>query len=469
MATSALKIIISGAGQVGSGLAERLGPQGHKVTLIDTNSTLLSELDTHLDVMCLEGNGASATILQEAGASKADLYIGVSNSDECNLIGGALAKQMGTRISLIRVRNENYLLPTPDLYRQAMNLDLIINPDETAAQELYDLIINPVATNVADFASGRLKLIGMGITRDSPMAGKLLRNIAELKLGGKFLLACIIRNDEVIIPRGDAQIHVGDKAWVITTPDSYDSVNKLGGINNRTLKKVVLVGASRISYFLATKLKELGTKVVLIEKNQARAERFAEDLNETMILKGDGTDVVMLNEAGVNESDGFIAASQDDETNILAALLAKENGSRRVISVTRKPQYLPLMSHIKPIDIAINPRFSTLNAIMRYVEKGKSLSMTMLAGNRAEAFEVEVSEHSSLAHQELKSITFPSNVILGAIVRGDSVIIPSGDDHLLPDDHAIVIANVESVRKVDELFAGAKRNRGLMGLFNNGG
>ncbi len=458
MAKLQLTVIIMGAGQVGQGLARRLTKEGHQVKIIDSNTTLLAEIENHVDAMCIAGNGASAAVLIEAGIKKADLFIGVSDNDECNMVSSSLAKQFGVTTVIARVKNEEYLAPDRKLYADAMHIDLIINPDEVASLELHDLLMIPVANSVAEFAEGRLKLIGFRVKPESLLCGKPLKELPKLGYDETLLFACVVRNGHVVVPRGDTIVNAGDQVYVITSPAAYGYVSELGGVKDCLLKKVVIVGASRAAFFLADRLESSGVHLIIIEEDEDRCEMFADLLQDVTILHGDGTDISMLKEAGVSDADGFIAASQDDETNILAALLAKQEGASRVITITRKPQYIPLLRYIQPIDVAINPRLSTINAIMRFVRQGKTLTMTTLADDRAEAIELEVVENSPLVGKKLKSNPFPSNVLLGAIVRGDEILIPKGEDELLAGDHAIMIALSESVEKLDDLFADHRGN-----------
>ncbi len=461
MATQELTVIIIGAGEVGKGLAHRLISEGHNVKIIDTNSAVLADMESHLDVMGVEGNGASVSVLLKAGVKETDLIIGVSDNDECNLIACAAAKQFNVKTALARVRSEDYIIPDRSHYAKAMKIDLIINPDEVASLELYDILENPVASSVADFANGRLKLLGMRVQEDAPIANRKLKELPELASQGSLLITSLVRNHEFIIPRGETKVLPGDEVYVISTPSSLSVVNEIGGIANSSLKKVVLVGASRVSFFVAERLEKSGTHVVLIEQDEKKCEIFASELEHTTVLLGDGTDLNILAEAGVNEADGFVSASQDDETNVLSALLAKESGAKRVIALLRKPQYMPLLAHIKPIDVAINPRLSTINAIMRYVRQGKTLSMATMAEDRAEAIEIEILDTSPLIGRPLKENFLPRNVLLGAIVRNDEIIIPSGEDALQADDRAILIALKDAVTKVDELFSQDRRSSSI--------
>ncbi len=460
-----MKIVIMGAGEVGKKLAIGLNQYNHQVTIIDTNQALLKDLEGKIDVMTVTGNGASATVLEEAGIENANWFIGVSNNDECNLIACAVAKQFDTQKTIARVRNEHYMIPERkySCYKNSMNIDWIINPDEVAALELCDVLENPVALSVNDFANERLKLVGMKVTSDAPISNRSLKELPELNIYGRWCVACIVRDKEVYIARGgDTQILPGDEVYIIAAPDALTAVNQLGGVESRELHKVVIVGASRVSYYILERFKKSNTHIMLVEEDAERCQQFASEFEHAVVHNADATDMDFLTqELGIQEADGFISASKDDETNVLSALLAKQKGVKRVITMIRKPQYMPLLEHIRHIDIAINPRQSTINAILRYVQQGKHLSMATMAEDRAEAVEVEVIPQSPYIGRQLKENFLPQDILLGAIVRGDEVIIPSGEDALQSGDRVILIAKKKVVDKVDELFASPEKSKGF--------
>jgi trk system potassium uptake protein TrkA len=462
-----MNIIIMGAGEVGKGLAIRLVKEGHNVEIIDINPSVRTELETHVDVKLIEGNGASISVLESADIHQADMFIGVSDNDERNMIACSLAKQSGVGTTIARVRSEEYIFPDRTKYTESMKIDLLINPDEVSSQELFDLLENPVATSVADFSSGRLKLVGFPITSESPLCNRPLSDLPTLGFEGQFLVAALVRNEIASIPRGDTKIQLDDELFVIAAPSALNLINEMGGKDTRSMKRVILVGASRVSFFLAERLEKTDASVILIDKDEERCNQFAKDLTTTRILHGDGRDITVLDEAGIKDVDGFISASQDDETNILSALLAKQKGAKRVISLMRKPQYIPLMSHIKPIDVALNPRLVTIHAIMRYVREGKILTMASLANDMAEAIEMEVVEGSRAVGRKLKEGIIPRDILLGAIVRGNNVIIPRGEDSLEPGDRVVLIVLKQSLKKVDDLMLDGTKSNGLQRLFQS--
>lgn len=467
MAGKKLKVVIMGAGEVGKGLAKELSAQGHDVTIIDTQAHLLNELDAHADIMTILGSGSDLSVLKNCHLEHTNLFIAVSSNDEHNLLACAAAKQLGADVTITRLRTDDFITADRELYKKALNIDLIINPDEVAAQELYDVILNPVAVSVKDFAKGKVKLIGFKLKSNAPICNRMLKEIPELGYDRSLLIACVVRGNDVIIPRGDFNLLANDMVYAIAESDSLKLVNQMGGVKNTAIDKVVFVGATRVSQFLAEKFASSHTRLLVIEKDKIRCEQFATDLANITMLNGDGTDIALLKESGVAEADAFIALSEDDETNILSSLLAKEQGTKRVIVLIRKPQYIPLLSHIQPIDVAINPRISTIHSIMRFIRQGEAVSMTMFADNKAEAVEVVVSEDSPLAGKKIREINIPNHVLLGAILRNGGVMIPKGENDLRANDRVIVIGLKETVEKMDKLISHPDRPTTLRQMFTN--
>ncbi|MFH1741578.1 MAG: Trk system potassium transporter TrkA [bacterium] len=451
-----MKIVIIGAGEVGKGLAKQLVEENHHVTIVERQAATISNLEAELDVLCIEGNGASMQVLEDAGIKTADMLVAVSDQDEMNMLACSVAHACGVATTIARVRSEEYTVRHLSLYAEAMHINLLINPDEAAAQEFYDLLQIPIATEVADFAEGRMKLVGFRVTPKSPVANHQIKELPGLGYGESILVASVVRHNELIIPKGDTRVVPGDRLFVLTREEALDNVSRMGGRDPHPPNRVVIVGGSGSAYYLATRLAENHIQCTLIEMNQRRCERLAEELEDTLVLCADGTDVSSLVEAGVAGADAFIAASEDDETNILSALLAKEQGAQKVISLLRKPQYLPLMEHIRLIDVALNPRIATINAILRFVRQGKILSIATIYGDRAEAMEVVVSADSPLIGRPLRENFLPQDVLLGGIVRDGEIRIPRGDDSLLAGDSAIIVAPRRMIKEINELLAKSK-------------
>lgn len=451
-----MRIIIVGGGEVGKGLAQRLGLEDHHVTLVEASPEQNAELENRLDVLCVEGNGASARVLDEAGMKSADMLIAVSDSDECNMVACALAKESGVATTIARVRNEAYVLPDRGVYAKALNIDLLVNPDEVAAVEVREVLQVPVATNVSEFAEGKMRLVGLNLTPHSPLANRRLAETADLGFQGIMTVVAVLRRNELIIPSGGLRLENNDHISVMVRKEDLAEVNRLAGQEPADLNKVVIMGGSRAGAYLASQLENDGVRVVLIEVNDERAAYLADELEDSLVLCADGTDISVLAEAGVAKANGFVAASSNDEENILSALLAKEQGAKKVIAILRKPHYMPLLQHIRPIDTALNPRVATINAILRYVHQGKLLTVVNLGENQAEAIEVVVAPDSPVVGLPLKKNVFPPNVLVGGIMRGDEILVPHGDTVIEAGDRALVVASREHIRDINNLLSRAR-------------
>lgn len=450
-----MKIIIVGGGEVGKGLANRFVIEDHEVTLIEENETRVAEIESGLDVFCVQGNGACMHVLEEAGVNSADILIAVCDSDECNMIACCLAKAHGVATTVARVRNEGYVMADRDIYCQAMNIDLIINPDEVAAAEVHELLQTSVATEINEFAEGKMRLVGLNLTHSSPMLNRRLLEIGELGLHGKLTVVSVLRHNDLIIPSGDLRLHLNDHVSLMVRVDDIELVNQFAGIEEQPLNKVVIMGGSRAGAYLANRLENENVRVVLIEADEERAARLADDLEDSLVLCADGTDITVLAEAGVSQAEGFVTASTDDENNILSALLGKQQGARKVIAILRKSHYMPLLQHIQPIDAALNPRLATINAILRYIKQGKIQTVASLGENKAEAMEVIVAPDSPVIGKALRRNILPANVVLGGIIRDGDIVVPQGDTTLQPGDRALVVAPRELIGEINHLLSRA--------------
>ncbi len=460
-----MKIIIVGGGEVGKGLASRFVVEDHDVTMIEASAERAADIENNIDVLCIEGNGASLRILEEAGLQTADMLIAVSDSDECNMLSCALAKKNGVATVIARVRKEAYILPSRDVYAKAFDIDLLINPDEVAAAEVHEVLQIPVATEVNEFGEGRMRLVGLNLNSNSPLVNRKLAQIADLGLQARLTVVAVQRRNELIIPKGDLTLHVNDHLSLMVRAEEMSLVNEIAGVKDSVLNKVVIMGGSRAGAYLAARLEDDGVRVILVEENEDRAARLADELEDSLVLCADGTDITVLAEAGVATADGFVAASTDDENNILSALLAKEQGAKKVIAILRKSHYMPLMHHIRPIDAALNPRVATINAILRYVRQGKILTVASLGETRAEAMEVIVADDSPVVGRALKHGILPRDVLLGGVIRGDEILVPHGDTELQPGDRALVVASREQINEINHLLSRARLTTRLRRFF----
>lgn len=446
-----MRVIIIGAGIVGQTIAKRFSSEAQDVVLIEQDASKIKHAKESLDVRIIHGSGSSPQILSEAGIDKAEMVIAVTNSDEVNMVACLIADtQSRVPKKVARIRNPDYLNHTAIFDAKHLDLDLIINPEKVAAERILKIIEIPGALDVVDLLDGRLKLVGYRLTDSSPIAGKKIR-----ELTGDYpdtVIVAIYRGAETIIPTGDTPLKADDMVFAITRHDNTDSIVRLlGNGNKKSGNKFIIVGGGDIGYGIAKPLEGHGHNVKIIEKNEARAAFLAEDLDKTLVLSGDGTDRELLKEENIADTDTIVAVTNDEEANILTALLAKRLGAKRSIALVDKPEYLSMVSTIG-IDVAVSPRLATVSDILQFVRKGKILSVKALMEERIEAIETLAMETSDIVDTPLKDVKFPKGALVGAIVRDDELILPTGDTVIRPKDRLVVFALRKAIANIEKLL-----------------
>ncbi|MFQ5900005.1 MAG: Trk system potassium transporter TrkA [Thermodesulfobacteriota bacterium] len=445
-----MKAIIIGAGVVGYAIAKRLSAEGQDVIIIEKNEKRIRDMQETLDVKVIQGSGSSPKVLKEADIEHADMVIAVTDSDEVNMIACLIA---GTQSSIpkkiARIRNQDYTQFTDILGEGCLDIDFYINPERVAAERILRIIEVPGATDVVDFSDGIVKLVGLRIDSDCSLTGKSLKNLAELHPGNKILIAAIYRGADTIIPHGNVVLKEGDLVFVITVPQSIPQVIKLFGKADILGRKVMIVGGGNIGYYLARRLEDMAFQTKIIEQNEQRCSFLAENLEKTLVLHGDGTDEELLREEGVEDIDTFITVTNDEEDNILISLLGKNLGAQRVITLINKPEYISLISSIG-VDVVVSPRLASVGGILQFVRRGNIVSVTTLMEERMEALETIALDTSDIVNIPLKDVKFAEGAIIGAIVRGEEVVIPDGNARIRPNDKVIIFAFQEAIAKVEK-------------------
>jgi len=452
-----MRILIVGAGAVGSNLARQLSDEGHDVSMVEGDAELATKLSERLDAHVVQGNATTPSILESAGIERAGMLIAVTDLDEVNIVVCLLASKYGVATTVARLRNEELSGPgSPVSFGDSkeVRIDQVINPEGVTVNSVMDLIGTPGSTDVAEFANGDILLRGFDVTPEAPIAGRTLAGLKDLAQTDQFLIVGILRKGQgMVIARGDQEILAGDRIFVLVA--RYMLPFFLPLVNRRVwaTKKVVIFGASRTGLSLALRLEEVVDNITVIEPDTARAEEAAATLQKSLVLKGMGTDVDVLREANVQAADFFVSAIEDEEPMLLAALLAKKQGAKKTIVITSEPDYVPIINSLD-VDAVINPRLLTVNAILRYVRRGKILSVVQLGDSDAEVIEMVVVEGSKLVGKPLKKIRFPDSSLVGAIHRGDMMTIPHGDTVAQAGDRMVVFALPGALPKVQALFSG---------------
>ncbi len=445
-----MKIIIIGAGKVGYSLAESLSKSNHDVIIIDKNYVALSKAEENLEVLCIRGSGVSTNILMEAGIETTDLLIAVTNSDEINMVCCLTAKKLGVNHTIARIRDPEYAQEL-SLLKEQLDLDLIINPEQAAAEEIANVLNFPIAINVEHFAKGRVKMVELHATKEMGIIGIPLRELGS-KLISSILIGVVIRNDEVIVPNGDFIIEEGDRIYVIGKPSNLYNFCKMSGKNPHKIRNVMIAGGGRIAIYLAKILAEMDIKVKLIELEREKCVELSELLPEALIIHGDGTDEELLKSENVSQMDGFIAMTGMDEENIMSSLVAKQNGVKKVITKVSRVNYINIIKSLG-VDSVISPKLITTNHILKFVRGNSIESLYRIIEGQAEITEIIADSESSILNTKIKKLGLPKDVIIATIVRKNEVVIPHGNDIIKEGDRVIVISKNKNISTLDEVAA----------------
>ncbi|KPK01345.1 MAG: hypothetical protein AMK71_05870 [Nitrospira bacterium SG8_35_4] len=443
-----MRIIIVGAGEVGFQLAKVLSAENIEVVVIDKNKEKLKRISEELDVALVEGEGGAPSVLEEAGANQADILLAVTNIDEANMIACLVAKVMfQIPRNVARIRNLEYF--SNEVLLNSLGINPAISPEIEAAKAIIRLIEVPFAADVDDFEYGKIKVIGFRIPSDSKLMGKAFKNLDLTK--PKVLIGAIQRSDQIIIPSGNDTLNKDDIIFVPVPSENIDAVCSSVGGTTAPVKRIMIVGGGRIGFYVAKTMEERNLSVKIIEHDGERCKFLLKSLNKSVILHGDGSDQKLLEEENINNMDVFAAISNNEELNIMASLLAKSRGVKKVITVVNKTDYLPLASNLG-IEAVLSPRLITADTILKYVRSGNILSLTTIAEGKAEIMEAEAKEGSILIGKTLREVELPKKTLIGAIIRNNVVIIPSGNDKIAGNDKLIIFTLKDSIRQVEKLL-----------------
>lgn len=448
-----MKIIIIGAGEVGFHIASHLAAENKDVVVIDKNPEATRRVADNIDVQVLVGSGSSPVTLEEAGIHSAEIVLAVTDSDEVNLVSCLVADIVspGTK-KLARIRDEHFDAYIEPLRQNAPHIDTVINPEVEVVKTIERMMTVPGAVDVGEFAEGRVKFVGVRLEENCPLAGKRMMDLPAVLDGRRLLIAAMLRQEELIIPRGADRLMAGDLVYFISEEHALGETMAIFGKRSEPVRRVMIVGGGRIGFRLAHRLEALGFQAKIVERRPERCQMLAECLNKTVVLHGDGSDQDLLTEENIQEVDLMVTLTSDEETNILSSLLAKRLGARKTITKINKFSYLPLMSAIG-LDHVVSPRLSAINSILQHIRRGKILSAISLKGEQAEAMEAVALETSEIVGKPLRRIDFPKGSLVTAIIRGQEVIIPTGDSVIAPDDRIIIFARRQAIARVEKILA----------------
>lgn len=447
-----MRVLVVGAGEVGFHLAQRLSEEHQDVVVIESDPERADHASQQLDVQTVVGNGASLSALEQASVRQASMLLAVTSRDEVNLIACLAAKRLGVPYTVARISNPDYYEADSVLSGEQMGIDLMVNPERECARETFQLLQSAAFTEVAEFADGRVRLVGLRVKEGAPVAGRTIRELREqFESGYHYVTAAIVRDGETIIPKAESTIEAGDHIYLLAPTSEVQDIPPLAGYDRSQLKRVMIAGGSTEGQYIAELLEENGVTCTILDRDRRRCVELAEKLPKSLVLHGDATDLELLEMEGISGNDGFVAATGNDETNLLSSLLAKEAGARKVLSLVHKFEYLKLVPAVG-VDASVSPRISTVNAILRRVRRGRVMTVATLSGIEAEAIEFEVKNDSRISGQALRDVDFPKTAVVGIILRGEQIILPRGHDVLRPGDDVIVFAMPEAIAQVEALF-----------------
>jgi trk system potassium uptake protein TrkA len=441
-----VSILIIGGGEIGATLAERLSAEGKDVVLVESDAERVRELQAVADVQVIHGSGSNPGVLREAGLDDADMIIAVTSSDEVNIVSCLVASRatvIPTKIA--RVRDPDLALAVPDIFGDDP-LDLNINPEEEAAHNILRTLRVPGAVEVIEFAGGMVQVVAFSLDRPSGAVGVVLRDLKP-KLGIDCNILAISRDDEFIVPDGNSELHLGDLLYAAGSPDALGALADLLEKERRQTRRIVISGGGNITYYLALLLEAEDLAPKILEPDPERCKFLVERLKRSVVLQGSGTDRDLLREENIENADAFLALTRDEEENILSSLLAKRSGAAQVMALMNKRSYAPLASAIG-IDSVVSPKRAAVSAILHFIRKGKVVSVTAVGDQAAEALEIVVLETSELAGKPLRDADL-RDAVVGAIVRGDRVIIPAGDDVIEVGDHVVIFALRSAIPRLE--------------------
>ena len=458
-----MNIIICGAGRVGFTIAKQLSEQGHSITVIDTSSEDIKKIDDALDVKAIVGKATYPTILEKANASETDMIIAVTRNDEINMLICQISFSIfNIPKKIARIRSQDYLNPkfTTVYNKENLPIDVIISPEIEIAKSIQRKLEAPGALDSVPFADNKIRLLEILINDGCSLIDIKLKDLTKKYPKIDANVIGIIRDDKFIIPKKEDEIKKNDKIYVIINSSQTTETLEAFGHTEKVSKKILIVGGGNIGFNLAKNIEETldAARVKIVEKDKERAEFLASELNNTIVINGNGLDEEVLSEANLEEAETVLALTNDDEDNLMVSVLVekfakdeKEIEDKRTMALVNKPNYSLLQDSLK-IDDLIDPRMNTVSSILKHVHKGTIETAYTIMNGEYEVIEAEIIETSELINKELKNSNLPEEVRIGAVLRGDKIIIPRSDFVFLKEDKVVFLAKKDSISVVENIF-----------------
>lgn len=435
-----------GAGTVGSHLAERLSVEGQDIVVIEANEARAADLQNSVDCLVIHGNGASASVLAEAGIDLAELLIAVTDSDAVNVLACQAAAEFDVPRKVARV--EDAALRNG---AQIAGVDVVIDPGEALAKELVRLVRKGGVAEVVEFAEGDLVLFGGFVQEGARLAGMTLAELREEEVDWAWLVTAVVRNGETMVGRGDTQVEAGDHVLMMARREKASAALALMGLEEHASQKVFVLGATRLADLTAEKLTAAGISTVLVDADAERCRHLASVHERLVVVQGDPTDPKVLSSEGIERADAVLALTGWDQINIVGCLVAKAYGVPMTVARFHRSEYVHLLAGVG-IDTGVSSRLAAASDILRFVRRGRIISVTAFQDSAAEAIQMEVSPDSIAAGRSLEDIQLPKSVIVGGVIRDDGAFVPRGDTIVEPGDRLVFIALPDAIPKVEQLF-----------------
>jgi len=450
-----MNVLILGAGEVGFGIAQRLANEGNDVVVIDRDVERLQRVSDTMDVRTVHGFATHPSVLEQAGAANADLLIAATTNDEVNMLACQVAHSLfKVPTKMARVREVDYVNCAERLFgRDDLPIDCIISPEREAARAVVNRFQVSNALDAQEFAGGRVQLLGLSVPPKGALAGLPLNGLHEVLGAFRVYVVAHEHNNRWRIPKGDDVLLAGDSIYVAVDGRQVADFPRLIGLGSEVnrVRNVMLVGGGNIGFLVAQELEKLGVAPKVIERNRERAPWLADRLNSSVVICGDALDREVLEEENISKMDDFLALTNDDETNILASLIAKKYEVPHIVTLVNRAVYADLVKQIG-LDVTVSPRLTTVASILSHVRTGRVLGISSLGDGSLEVLEAEALETCDILDTPLSELPLPPDTVIGAIVRGDEVIIPSGETRIKPHDHVLIVTTAASTKAVEKLF-----------------
>jgi trk system potassium uptake protein len=445
-----MHIVIAGAGDMGYHLAQQLSYENQDITLIDLDKDVLDNVSSHLDVLTILGDATSLEVLKNANIKGASMFMAVTTSEKTNLLAAILAKQLGAKRVIARVRNHDYLAEENKIYFQNLGIDNLISPTMLCSGEIFRMIKNSTFTDIFEFEGGKLNIVGITLDQSCSLVNRQISEMRHDHIFEDVKIIAIVRDQMTIIPRGNTIIRNNDHVFFISNKKAVSSIIDLLGQQKVAIKNVMIIGGDDMAYTTALKLED-EYRVTLVHKDKERCKWLSERLRNTLVINGDYKNIDLLIEEGLEEMEAFISLTESSETNIITSLSAKNHGVYKTIAHVDTREYIHI-SHSIGVDSLINKKLVAANQVTRYFRKGTVEAVSGIYGVDAEIIQYMITKNNRVTKYPLKSLHFPDTAIVAGVIRGEEVFIPDGEFVLHMDDKVIVLALPGAEAALEKLF-----------------